>query len=152
MHRSPGFITSNLIGKKDDGTLIKEFEASHGTVADLWAAHRRGEETSMNPLGMVRTVNTGQIVVSCLAGANQQLNTTTASILSICTCAWSYFNSSMLMSGGGTAGCDGAFCRPVHGTHQCLAQGEAGVVAALQTDQDLHQDSALCDAQHLQIR
>merc|ERR1712032_797123 len=52
VHRSPGFITSNLIGKSDDGTLIKEFEASHGTVADLWHAHLRGEETSMNPLGM----------------------------------------------------------------------------------------------------
>ena len=23
VHRSPGFITSNLIGKKEDGTLIK---------------------------------------------------------------------------------------------------------------------------------
>jgi len=56
MHRSPGFITSNLIGKKDDGTLIKEFEASHGTVADLWYAHLRGEETSLNPLGMVQRV------------------------------------------------------------------------------------------------
>jgi len=53
VHRSPGFITSNLIGKSADGTLIKEFEASHGTVADLWYAHQRGEETSMNPLGMV---------------------------------------------------------------------------------------------------
>mmetsp|Transcript_149659 Transcript_149659/g.363499 ORF Transcript_149659/g.363499 Transcript_149659/m.363499 type:complete len:520 (+) Transcript_149659:110-1669(+) len=53
VHRSPGFITSNLIGKRDDGSLIKEFEASHGTVADLWHAHLRGEETSMNPLGMV---------------------------------------------------------------------------------------------------
>mmetsp|Transcript_113936 Transcript_113936/g.329088 ORF Transcript_113936/g.329088 Transcript_113936/m.329088 type:complete len:529 (-) Transcript_113936:97-1683(-) len=53
VHRSPGFITSNLIGKSDDGTLIKEFEASHGTVADLYHAHLRGEETSMNPLGMV---------------------------------------------------------------------------------------------------
>jgi len=52
VHRSPGFITSNLVGKRDDGTMIKEFEASHGTVADLWAAHLRGEETSMNPLGM----------------------------------------------------------------------------------------------------
>eukprot|EP01039_Chlorochromonas_danica_P005221 gene5221-5752_t len=29
-----------------------EFEASHGTVADLWHAHLRGEETSMNPLGL----------------------------------------------------------------------------------------------------
>jgi len=53
VHRSPGFITSNLIGKSDNGNLIKEFEASHGTVADLWHAHLRGEETSMNPLGMV---------------------------------------------------------------------------------------------------
>lgn len=53
VHRSPGFITSNLIGKSASGTLIKEYEASHGTVADLWYAHLRGEETSMNPLGMV---------------------------------------------------------------------------------------------------
>merc|ERR1719210_2247477 len=53
VHRSPGFITSSLIGKSPDGNLIKEFEASHGTVADLWHAHLRGEETSMNPLGMV---------------------------------------------------------------------------------------------------
>lgn len=53
VHRSPGFITSNLIGKRDDGVLIKEFEASHGTVADLYHMMLRGEETSMNPLGMV---------------------------------------------------------------------------------------------------
>ncbi|CAK9043974.1 unnamed protein product [Durusdinium trenchii] len=53
VHRSPGFITSNLVGKSEDGSLIKEFEASHGTVADLWHMHLRGEETSMNPLGMV---------------------------------------------------------------------------------------------------
>jgi len=53
VHRSPGFITSNLIGKREDGALIKEFEASHGTVADLYHAYLRGEETSMNPLGMV---------------------------------------------------------------------------------------------------
>eukprot|EP00933_Yihiella_yeosuensis_P084863 TRINITY_DN9959_c0_g1_i1.p1 TRINITY_DN9959_c0_g1~~TRINITY_DN9959_c0_g1_i1.p1 ORF type:complete len:525 (+),score=125.51 TRINITY_DN9959_c0_g1_i1:71-1645(+) len=53
VHRSPGFITSNLIGKNEDGSLIKEFEASHGTVADLYHMMKRGEETSMNPLGMV---------------------------------------------------------------------------------------------------
>merc|ERR1719183_1344223 len=39
VHRSPGFITSNLIGKRSDGVMIKEFEASHGTVADLWHMH-----------------------------------------------------------------------------------------------------------------
>jgi hypothetical protein len=84
VHRSPGFITSNLIGKMADGRYtrartrthahthterlftrthartparrryIKEFEASHGTVADLWHAHLRGEETSFNPLGTSR--------------------------------------------------------------------------------------------------
>lgn len=56
VHRSPGFITSNLIGKRDDGTMIKEFEASHGTVADMWHAHLRGEETSLNPLGLVEAL------------------------------------------------------------------------------------------------
>ena len=30
-----------------------EYEASHGTVSDLWHAHLKGEPTSMNPLGMV---------------------------------------------------------------------------------------------------
>ena len=57
VHRSPGFITSNLVGKSDDGkTVIKEFEASHGTVSDLWHAHLRNEQTSMNPLGMVEAL------------------------------------------------------------------------------------------------
>ena len=31
VHRSPGFITSNLIGKRDDGVMIKEFEVSEAT-------------------------------------------------------------------------------------------------------------------------
>ena len=56
VHRSPGFITSNLIGKAADGSMIKEYEASHGTVADMWGAHKRGEETSLNPLGMVEAL------------------------------------------------------------------------------------------------
>ena len=34
----------------------QEFEASHGTVADMWNAHLRGEETSFNPLGMVEAL------------------------------------------------------------------------------------------------
>lgn len=56
VHRSPGFITSNLVGKASDGTIIREFEASHGTVTDLWEAHLRGEETSINPLGMAEAL------------------------------------------------------------------------------------------------
>lgn len=56
VHRSPGFITSNLVGKAADGRLIKEFEASHGTVSDLWHAHLAGQETSLNPLGLVEAM------------------------------------------------------------------------------------------------
>lgn len=56
IHRSPGFITSNLVGKTAEGTPIKQFEASHGTVADLWHAHLRGEETSLNPLGLIEAL------------------------------------------------------------------------------------------------
>jgi len=48
--------TSNLVGKAPDGTLIREFEASHGTVADLYDMHLRGEETSLNPLGMAEAL------------------------------------------------------------------------------------------------
>ena len=33
-----------------------EFEASHGTVADLNEARLRGEETSMNPLGLIEAL------------------------------------------------------------------------------------------------
>mmetsp|Transcript_56203 Transcript_56203/g.132436 ORF Transcript_56203/g.132436 Transcript_56203/m.132436 type:complete len:523 (-) Transcript_56203:103-1671(-) len=56
IHRSPGFITSNLVGKNEDGSLIKEFEASHGTVSDMWLAHQAGQETSLNPLGLVEAL------------------------------------------------------------------------------------------------
>lgn len=56
VHRSPGFITSNLIGVNEDGSMIKEYEASHGTVADMWEDHLAGKETSLNPLGMVEAL------------------------------------------------------------------------------------------------
>lgn len=56
VHRSPGFITSNLIGKDDEGRIIKEYEASHGTVTDLWLDHLAGKETSLNPLGLVEAL------------------------------------------------------------------------------------------------
>jgi len=73
VHRSPGFITSNLVGKSPDGTLIKEFEASHGTVADLWHAHLRGEETSMNPLGMVVALLGAMDHAAMLAGESEKV-------------------------------------------------------------------------------
>jgi isocitrate dehydrogenase len=61
VHRSPGFITSNLAGKDAHGHPIREFEASHGTVTDLWNDHLAGKETSMNPLGMAEAL----LSVSC---------------------------------------------------------------------------------------
>jgi len=60
-HRSPGFITSNLTGRRDDGTEIKLFEASHGTVTDLWNMHLRGLETSLNPLGLAEALMGGLV-------------------------------------------------------------------------------------------
>jgi isocitrate dehydrogenase len=45
-----------LNGVNDDGSIIKEFEASHGTVTDMWFAHLRGEETSLNPLSMMEAL------------------------------------------------------------------------------------------------
>lgn len=56
VHRSPGFITSNLIGTDDEGRIIKEYEASHGTVTDLWDDHLAGKPTSLNPLGLVEAL------------------------------------------------------------------------------------------------
>ena len=56
IHRSPGFLTSVLNGVRDDGSIIKEFEASHGTVTDMWHSHLKGEETSLNPLSMMEAL------------------------------------------------------------------------------------------------
>jgi isocitrate dehydrogenase len=53
IYKSPGFISSVLTGFAKDGRKIMEFEASHGTIADQYAKFKAGEETSVNPLGMV---------------------------------------------------------------------------------------------------
>ena len=51
VHKSPGFIC-NLVGVDENGTPSRS-SASHGTVTDMDEARLRGEETSLNPLGMV---------------------------------------------------------------------------------------------------
>jgi len=56
LHRSPGFLTSVLNGVNTDGSIIKEFEASHGTVSDMWDSHQKGEECSLNPLSMMEAL------------------------------------------------------------------------------------------------
>lgn len=53
IYKSPGFISSVLTGMKEGGQKIMEFEASHGTIADQYQKLLKGEETSVNPLGMV---------------------------------------------------------------------------------------------------
>jgi len=73
VHRSPGFITSNLVGVNDDGSLIKEFEASHGTVSDLWHDHLAGKETSLNPLGLVEAM-IGAMQHAAMLDAEQKPN------------------------------------------------------------------------------
>lgn len=56
IHRSPGFMSSSLVGMSSTGSLIKQFEASHGTVTDMYEAHLNGDETSLNPLGLVEAL------------------------------------------------------------------------------------------------
>jgi len=80
VHRSPGFITSNLIGKASDGSMIMEFEASHGTVADMWEAHLRGEETSLNPLGMVEALIGAMNHAATLQGNPAEIHAWTANL------------------------------------------------------------------------
>lgn len=53
IYKSPGFISSALTGLKANGEKIMEFEASHGTISDQYHKHLKGEETSVNPIGMV---------------------------------------------------------------------------------------------------
>jgi isocitrate dehydrogenase len=89
VHRSPGFITSNLVGKSDDGRLIKEFEASHGTVSDLWHDHLAGKETSLNPLGLVEAM-IGALQHAAVLDAEKNPNdankaTTKEQIFNFCT-------------------------------------------------------------------
>ncbi|NDF11463.1 MAG: hypothetical protein EB060_01425 [Proteobacteria bacterium] len=53
VHRSPAFLDSCLVGIAANGSAIKEFEASHGTVSDMEVQRLKGARTSLNPLGMV---------------------------------------------------------------------------------------------------
>ncbi len=70
VHKSPGFISSILNGVADDGSEIKEFEASHGTVSDMYRRHKQGTETSLNPLGLVVALIGAMNHSEKLAGGN----------------------------------------------------------------------------------
>jgi len=73
IHRSAGFVSSVLVGKADDGTIIKEFEASHGTVSDMYRRHKEGQETSLNPLGMAYALLEAIDYSAELSGGNTSL-------------------------------------------------------------------------------
>ena len=83
VHMSPGFITSNLVGVDENGTLIKEFEASHGTVTDMDAARLRGEETSLNPLGMVEGLIGAMNHAADVHGGAEQIHPFTAKLRAV---------------------------------------------------------------------
>lgn len=72
IHRSPAFLSSVLNGISEDGTQVKEFEASHGTGHDQWVDHLAGKETSFNPLGMVFALAGSMDYSAKLAGADKE--------------------------------------------------------------------------------
>ncbi|MFW0778030.1 MAG: isocitrate/isopropylmalate family dehydrogenase [Rickettsiales bacterium] len=78
IYKSPGFISSVLTGSKPDGQKIMEFEASHGTIADQYAAHLAGKETSVNPLGMVYALRGAIDHSATLALENKEIDDQTA--------------------------------------------------------------------------
>lgn len=77
VYKSPGFISSALTGVKPDGSKIMEFEASHGTVTDHYHRFLRGEETSVNPLGMVYALRGALDHAANLAVASKTLDAAT---------------------------------------------------------------------------
>jgi isocitrate dehydrogenase len=72
-HRSPAFLDSCLVGVREDGSIIKEFEASHGTVSDMEAARLAGKRTSLNPLGMVDALVKAMNHSAKLAGKESEM-------------------------------------------------------------------------------
>ena len=51
--------------------MVRSLVCFQGTVADLWHAHLRGEETSLNPLGMVEAVIGAMDHAASLASVKQ---------------------------------------------------------------------------------
>lgn len=72
VHGSPGLISSVLCGVSADGKPIREFEASHGTIADQFKAMKEGKETSVNPVGMVDALMGAMNHSAHLAGADKE--------------------------------------------------------------------------------
>lgn len=141
VHRSPGFITSNLIGKTAAGTLIKEFEASHGTVADMWAAHLRGEETSLNPLGMVEALTGAMNHSATLSGNAAEVQEFTARLRKII--------HGTMVSGKGTRDLCGPEGLTTEQFVDCVAEQLNGVPAQVKGTFEPIEDTADIDTEAL---
>ena len=84
LHRSPAFLTSVLVGQADDGSYIKEFEASHGTVSEMYIRLQEGGETSLNPLGMVIALCDAMTYSAEKSGGNHDAIVAFAEIIKSC--------------------------------------------------------------------
>jgi isocitrate dehydrogenase len=107
MHRSPGFLTSVLNGVNDDGTIIKEFESSHGTVTDMWHAHLKGEETSLNPLSMMEAL-VGAMIHSATLGKERKTQADNDALIAFSKKLQTAIHEQMTCVDGGTRDLCGA--------------------------------------------
>ncbi len=81
VHGSPGLISSVLCGVAADGSPIREFEASHGTIADQNKARLAGKETSVNPVGMVYALAGAMDHSAKLAGNDVEMKKFTSAMM-----------------------------------------------------------------------
>lgn len=80
VHGSPGLISSVLCGIAADGSPIREFEASHGTIADQYQAMKQGKETSVNPVGMIDALLGAMNHSAKLAGSEKEMQPFTQAV------------------------------------------------------------------------
>ena len=71
-YTAKGILTDAMLPPHNHDPPPSPLLLSHGTVADMWNAHRRGEETSFNPLGMVEALMGAMNHAAVLAGGQTE--------------------------------------------------------------------------------
>jgi isocitrate dehydrogenase len=137
IYKSPGFISSVLTGVKPNGQKIMEFEASHGTIADQYQKLLRGEETSVNPLGMVYALRGAIDHSATLAVESKQIDVAAAQKLKAFTALMYEAMCEAMASGKGTRDLSGpsgltteGFCEEVAARIRQRADAVLGAKAA----------------------
>lgn len=125
VYKSPGFISSVLTGFKPDGGKIMEFEASHGTIADQYAAHMAGKETSVNPVGMIYALRGAIDHSAALAQENKECSNEQAGAIRAFTAAMYSSMCEAMAAGKGTRD----LCGPSGLTTQQFIDEVAGRIA-----------------------